>query len=94
MRRRARSCYVGGHWWLGGLRRRTKDCGARPQFEEAEEAWKGQDEAFEAVEDIHMVHRYFGQSLKDALPILLVCMSSVATSICLLCYISGYVQIA
>ena len=52
------------------------------------------EEAFGAVEDIHMVHRYFGQSLKDALPALLVSMSTVPASICLLCYISGYEQIA
>ena len=46
------------------------------------------------VEDIHMVHRYFGQSLEDALPVQSISMSSVPASISLLCYIPGYVQIA
>ena len=57
-----------------------------------EEAWKGLDEAFGAVKFIHRVHRYFGLSLEDALPIGSVCMSSIPTSISLLCYILSYLQ--
>ena len=41
MRRKARSCYIGGHWQPEGLRRQTRDWGARPRFEEAEEAQEG-----------------------------------------------------
>ena len=49
---------------------------------------------FGAIEYMHKVHRYFGLSLEDALPIGSVSMSSVPASISLLCYIMGYVQFA
>ena len=59
-----------------------------------EEALEELDEAFEVVKYIHMGHRYFGLFFKDALPIASLSMSSIPTSIFLLCYIRGYVQFA
>ena len=51
-----------------------------------EEAQEDVVEAFGAVEYIHKMHRYFGLSLEDALPIGSVSMSSVLATISLLCY--------
>ena len=59
-----------------------------------EEAREGLDEAFEAIEYIHRMHKYFGLSFEDSVPVKSVNMSSVPTSISLLCYILGYVQFA